>query len=106
MRTRQPECNLTTDGAVAGKATPGHDLKDGDIVAGGRTLKFVSKEELKQVASTVKGAPTPGCQEAVKKYLQRKLDAGETLYGAREDGTLVAVTRDGEQVIDRLPAVG
>jgi len=45
-------------------------------------------------------------QRESQDFLRKKLEAGHTLHGRRKDGKIVAMTKDGEHVIDRFPAVG
>jgi len=110
MRTPQPDRDPPT-GAVAaliaeGEAAMERQAKGAASKAGGHVVKVVSQDELDRTPRPVTGIDHRQVQEDIKEMLQRTLDAGRTLHGRREDGTLVAATKDGERVIDRFSAVG
>jgi len=131
MRAPQPDRDRPTDGVAAliaaGEAAMERRAKDGgppDGVAaliaageaemerqargatskaGGYTIKVVSQEELDRTPTPVTGIDHRQIQEDAREMLQRKLDAGHTLYGRREDGALVERTKFGDKVLEPAP---
>jgi len=111
MRMPQPDRDPPADAVAAliaeGEAAMERQAKGAASKAGGHAVKVVShQDELDCTPKPVTGIDHRQVQEDIKEMLQRKLDVGRTLHGRREDGTLVAATKDGERVIDRFPAVG
>ena len=54
---------------------------------------------LESVLAGSKYAPPEGYQDEIRAHLEAELEAGATLYDFPEDGSCVALTSSGEQVV-------
>jgi len=88
---------------AAGEAEMERRAKDGGPTKRWPFVKVVSQEELDRTPSPITGIDHRQVQKDIKEMLQRKLDAGHTLYGRREDGALVERTKFGDKVLEPAP---